>query len=387
MRVLLLGEFSGVFTELRKGLLEKGDEVISINDGDGWKNYPADFKIANKPLKNIPILLKPFRYIYRLFLYRLGINGLITLYRNWPKMRPLLAEYDVVQLSNPVVLPPLGSVANFLVLRYVFSHNKNVYMNCMGGDYYELKSRLKRDRNNTLAKKHRNSNLFGFPYLSFKFMYCLFYKRLNDYVVKNVKAIIPITIRYASVYKNTGKTTIVIPIPIAESAVGEPIIFAEGGRVVIFHGWQLGREADKGSDIFDKVIKKVVAKYGPKVDYQVVHNIPYKDYLEKLKNCHLFIDQLYASDKGVNGLLGMAAGKVVFSGFKEESLKSYLNYDGKLVGIPSFNDEKYLYNRFCELIENPHLIEEISANAIEFVKKNHLTSVVTQMYKDVWMAK
>lgn len=382
MRILLLGEFSGVLTELRKGLLESGHEVISINDGDGWKNYPADFKISSIPLKNISVLLKPFRYVYKLLLYRLGLNGLLRLYKIWPQLKPLLSDYDAVQLSNPVVLPPIGSVANYLILRYVFNHNKSVFMNCMGGDYYELKCRIRQGSH--LPKEHWFSNMFGFPYLSFKFLYCLFYKQLNDFVVANVKAIIPITKRYAEVYENTGKTTHVIPIPIPSSVIGKPIKLHENERIIIFHGWQLGREADKGNDVFDRVIKQVVEKYGEKVDYQVVHNIPYREYLEKLRSCHLFIDQLYASDKGVNGLLGMAAGKVVFSGFKEDSLKSYSYYDGEQIGIPTYNDELYIYERFCELVDNPHLIEQISYNAIEFVKKNHITSVVMQMYINVW---
>ena len=384
MRVLLLGEFSGVFTELRKGLLERGVEVVSINDGDGWKNYPADLRVDNMPLKQIPIILKPFRYVYKLILYRLGLNGLIRLYKLWPKLKLLLSEYDVVQLSNPVVLPPLGSVANLIVLRYVFNHNKKVCMNCMGGDYYELKYRIKHMSNHSLCRKHRIANLFGFPYLSFKYFYCLFYKKLNDYAVANVKAIIPITKDYKDVYNWTGKMTGIIPIAVSESVVGEPIHLQDGEKIIIFHGWQLGRESDKGNDIFDNVIHKIVLKYGQRVDYQVVHNIPYNDYITKLRGCHLFVDQLYSDDKGVNGLLGMAAGKVVFSGFKKESLENYAHYDGKQVGISSYNDEEYLYNRFSELIDNPRLIEQISQNAIEFVKKNQITPVVTEMYLDVW---
>jgi hypothetical protein len=86
----------------------------------------------------------------------------------------------------------------------------------------------------------------------------------------------------------------------------------------------------------------------------------------------------------VNGLLGMAAGKVVFAGFEQKALKAYPNYDGKTIGIDSYNDENYLYNKFCELIDNPKLIEEISKNAIEFVKQNHLTDFVADLYIKEW---
>ena len=43
MKILLLGEYSGLFNSLKEGLVELGHNVTLISDGDGFKNYPSDY--------------------------------------------------------------------------------------------------------------------------------------------------------------------------------------------------------------------------------------------------------------------------------------------------------------------------------------------------------
>ena len=42
MKILLFGEFSGLFNSIRDGLVALGHEVIMASDGNGFKNYPRD---------------------------------------------------------------------------------------------------------------------------------------------------------------------------------------------------------------------------------------------------------------------------------------------------------------------------------------------------------
>lgn len=44
MKILLFGEFSGFFTCLKDGLTALGHEVFLASSGDGFKNYPSDFR-------------------------------------------------------------------------------------------------------------------------------------------------------------------------------------------------------------------------------------------------------------------------------------------------------------------------------------------------------
>lgn len=378
MKILLLGEYSGVYTELNKGFLAAGHDTYMINNGDGYKGYPSDL-IINFSRSNS-------NFFYRLLeavLFRLGCDGLYRLKKNWKSIKPHLSGYDVVLLINPIVDDRIGSFANYLILKYVFNNNKAVYLSVLGDDYYVGKYFSENNLQNGFYKAHFKD--FFKPSWCFKYRFCLGYKFENDYVVKHVKAILPGIASYGDSYSFSGKVVDVLPFPLPNNKIGKPFHIDINKPIVIFHGWQKGKESRKGNDIFDRVIQRVVNHYGDeRVKYQIVSGVPYSEYIQLFSSCHIFIDQLYAQDKGYNGVLGMAAGKVVFSGFQYDQLSRYAGYDGKEVGIRANKNEDVLYKQFCELIDNPDRMETISRNAIDFVKKHHLTEHVTEQYINVF---
>ena len=44
MRILLVGEYSGLFNCLKDGLIALGHEVFLASDGDAYRDYPSDFR-------------------------------------------------------------------------------------------------------------------------------------------------------------------------------------------------------------------------------------------------------------------------------------------------------------------------------------------------------
>lgn len=368
MKVLFLGEYSGVFTELSKALDSFGIETYKISNGDGYKNYPTDFYIERKGPKNS----------FELFLvrisYRLGIMGLMDFVRVWSKLKQKLDGYDVVQINNPRFLP-YGYLINNYILRYVLKHNKNMFMSVLGDDYYVNKWYIQSDTKMPMYKKHK------YKILSRELF---FGKYVTDYALKKAKAIIPGTYVYKLSYEWCGNTTPIIPFPCDERLIGYPFKIKEGEPIRIFHGWQKGKEERKGNDVFDRVIKKVVLKYGSKVEYQIVQGVPFDEYKKMFASCHIYIDQLYAHDKATSGMYGMAAGKVVFAGFETSSLLEYPCYNGEEIGISSSLNENELFRQFCDLIDNPRRMEKISENAIRFIRDNHAASKVAKMYLQVW---
>lgn len=374
MKVLFLGEFSGVFTELIPALHERGIETFLVSSGDGFKGYRADFSTRyTAKKKNSFILL-----CHRIFINALGLSGISGFVKQWPKLKTCLKGYDIIQLNNDY---PLNFGRNIMlyILHYVFKHNNaRVFLSAWGNDYVI-----------NLYECRNNLNLFQFMSERQKRLYVIkqFIVRapLNRYVLKHVDSICPGMYGYKLAYANNSRTCDrIFPFAIGKDKIGKPLQINPSEPIVIFHGWQTGRENKKGNDVFDRVIRRVVDKYGSKVKYVVVKSVPYDEYCRLFSSAHIFIDQLYADDKGMNGLLGMAAGKVVFSGFMPEALAEYPYYKNNVVGIRSYNDEDYLFDRFCELIENPGLMEEISRNAIDFVLHNHLNSVVAQQYINLW---
>ena len=88
MKVLLVGEFSGFYLNLKQGLQELGVDVTLAANGDGWKQIPG----ADIPL------------------YRTGdTNRAKKIY--YKLIEPVLfgrkfADYDVVQLVHENVYRP-----------------------------------------------------------------------------------------------------------------------------------------------------------------------------------------------------------------------------------------------------------------------------------------
>lgn len=379
MKILFIGEYSNVFTELSKELKSRGHETFCISDGDNFKKYPADYLFINEIKETKSVIYKSLRQLN----HRLGLSGISDFLKRWRKVKHLFAGYDVVQLINPVALTGYGSIPNLIMLHYVRKHNKAIYMSVLGDDYYVIEW----FKHNKRTANYYNADFFTKyikPDVRTRYSRCLFYKTLNDYAVKISKAIIPGLACYKHAYDWCNKTTSIVPFPLTSQKVGKPFHLSGDEKIVIFHGWQKGKEARKGNDVYDEVIKKVVSDHKDKVEYVIVQSVPFEEYVRLFNNCHIYIDQLYFPEYGYNALLGMAAGKVVFSCYNESYLSEFPTYSGEKIGICANMDPETLYNQFCEVINDISLMNTISKNAIEYVKNNHLSEVVTDLYLSIW---
>ena len=365
MKVLFLGEYSGVFMELSKGLNKIGIETYRVSSGDSFKKYTADYLVN----------LKKTNRFNKVFSSFFGLSYLLDFLRIWHELKNKIENYDIVQLNNPRFLP-FGDLINMYILHYVSKHNGKIFLSVLGDDYYVDKWNY---------KNNKKMPLYASTSIKKKVVKRGLWERfLTDYCIKKCTGIIPGALTYKYPYQWSAKICPVIPFACDENRIGTPFTFKDSEPVFIFHGWQKGKETRKGNDVFDRVLKKVVNKYGDKVIYKVVQNVPFDEYQKLYSACHIFIDQLYASDKGTNGMYGMAAGKVVFSGFQKECLEAYEHYNGEEVGIPASLNEDDLFNQFCDLIDNRKRMERISENAIRFVKDNHGATVVTKQFLNTW---
>lgn len=368
MKALFIGEFSGAYNEIIPALRAKGVDVFHIAGPDGFKGFKSDLNIVSGvPQK----LLTPLSTIF-------GVHGIIRFLRNWKHLKKHSGGYDIVQINCPDPFD-WGFLVNLYYFNYLYRHNRALYLSVLGANYYVNRKLIDMDYrlyrvDNWYQKLKRD--LFLFVRL----------KITTNYLNRKCMAIMPMCYLYKEAYKNYEKVTDIVPIGLKKEHIGSQLNIKRGDIVKIFHGWQKGRESYKGNDVFDKVIKRVIAKYGSKVQYQVVQNVPYEQYVKMFAGCHIFIDQLYSDDKGINGLLGMAAGKVVFSGFKPYALALYPGYDGRPIGIECHDDEEDLFNKFCNLIERPEQMNIISKNAIDFILRYHLNTIVADQYIHIWNA-
>lgn len=378
MKILLLGEYSGVHTNLSNVLRNNGFDVTCIHDGDGYKKFNADYKVIyNRYEPNNKFLKKMFG-LYYIFLGTTGIRGSMQILK-YRKLISQLKEYDVVQLINPIFLSDYGVWINFFLFLFLKKNNKKIFLCALGDDYFWIKASLDKQYKYSMFDRLSLKNYKNFLG-QLQWVYNPIYKMLNKYIAEKSNAVIPGLYDYYASYKHFSNCSEVVPIiaPIFSGKELNNISYP----INIFHGWQFGKEMRKGNDIFDEVLLQIKDKYKDKVNYEVVGGLPYDEYIKKFENAHIFIDQCYSYDYGVNALLGMSAGKAVFSGMEEET-RNYYELDRTPL-VNATPDKKELYHLFKKMIENPRLIEEISIECRIFLKKYHSPKYVLAKYQEIW---
>ena len=66
MKVLLIGEYSNLHNNLKKGLIDLGHEVTLVSFGDGFKDFSSDIRLSRKKFSNSLSFLKSvFNFIFK----------------------------------------------------------------------------------------------------------------------------------------------------------------------------------------------------------------------------------------------------------------------------------------------------------------------------------
>ncbi|MEE8097170.1 glycosyltransferase [Acinetobacter baumannii] len=379
MKILLIGEYSGAYTLLSKKLRQEGHSVVWVHDGDAYKKFSgADFNIKYSEIEAPSLFLK----IFYILLDFLGVKGIFAI-RKYKKNINTLRDFDVVQIINTKPLGEFGSYANIYFLKKIFNQNKRVYVSALGDDYIWVKNCLDKKVKYSMFDRLNFKNFYRFSW-ALLYVYGIGYKKLNEFVFENSIKIIPGLFDYYYAYQSQGvsKCSDLVPLIVEPKVNNSVNFFSE--KINIFHGWQHNKELRKGNDIFDRAIKRLQNKYPLKVNYEIVSGLPYNEYIDKFSDAHIFIDQCFSLDQGVNGLLGMAAGKVVFSGYSEE-LRMYLKEDKSEYLINALPNEDYIFEKLENLLNNPNEMVKISNNAIKYIEKYHNPDVIYRQLMNIWL--
>lgn len=380
MKILLLGEYSGVHCNIKEMLLEKGHDVVLIHDGDSYKKYGNnDLSIHYDEIKTNNKFLNKLLKVYYLFLNIIGLKGILKCLK-YKKELIKLSNFDVVQLINTKPFSEFGTFANIYLLRIIFKKNKNVFLCALGDDFVWVKSCLKKYPPYSMFDNLNFYNLRYFIY-SLNYVYGGGAKILDTFVFDNICKVIPGLYDYYYAYKKMGRDcTEVVPIPLKINLLGQKNI---NYPIKIFHGWQIGKELRKGNIIFDNAIKKICNKYPNLVEYVVVKNLPYDEYIKLFVDSDIIVDQCFSLDRGMNALLGMAHGKVVLSGC-DLTAKDYYSNGLENCLINAEPDEQKIFSVLEDLILNTNKIEEIQSKSVEYIIHNHNYELIYDKYLKIW---
>ena len=367
--ILFIGDYSSVHSELCLALRKSGKNVVLMSDGDSYKKLKYDIKVPDIKNYNYNFINKIMN-CFRFF----GLFG-IKDYFYIKKVLNGFSNIEIVQLINPVAIPSLGALGNFLLFRYLRKKAKVISLCALGDDYNWVSACLNKNyKYSAMDRMDRGLNEFLSYINALKYVYSPLYRFLNKYVVENVDLIIPGVKDYEIAYKNEPKLIEIIGLPVSD--VNFHLPSATKYPIRIFHAWQRGKENRKGNDVLDNLIKKYISIHGnEKICYEVVGNLSFDQYIQKYKNSDIIFDQIYGYDRGVTAALGMASGKVLFSGFEEGHFE---------IGVNATPDEDKLYSDFVSLIESVELIDSIKKSAFDFACENYRSDVVSKKYLDAW---
>ena len=370
MKILLVGEYSNVHWTLAEGLRALGHEVCVVSDGDRWKGYPRDISIVRRWRTSA----NPFKR---------GLGAVLYLLRLLWVMRRLKG-YDVVQLINPVFidLKPQRIVPFY---RYLRRHNGKLFLGAFGIDKYWVKAGLDcttfrySDFNIGSQLRHNTDNeIMIRDWLNGP------KGELNDHIATDCDGIIAGLYEYYASYQPYFANKLqFIAFPINTDNITITVRKATDGVVKFFVGVQRERSAYKGTDIMLRALRQVEAAHPDHCQVTVVESVPFQQYIQLLNQSHVQLDQLYSYTPSMNALQAMAQGMVVVSGGEPESYAIIGEHElSPIVNVQP--DEEDVRQQLTNLVEHPELIEVLSCQSIEYIRRHHAHVSVAQQYLEYY---
>ena len=362
MRILLIGEYSNVHWTLAEGLRSLGHKVCVVSNGDFWKNYRRDISLVRSEGK---------------------IGGILYLLKTYLTL-PLLRNYDVVQIINPMFLE-VKAERILPIYRYLRKNNRKIFLGAYGIDAYWVECA------GAMPPVFRYSD-FNIGNIPITNDYINEQKadwqgthkaRLNHYIANDCDGIVAGMYEYHTAYagKHSNKL-IYIPFPITKEEY-TPQIYDGKRKVRFFIGIQKSRSIYKGTDIMLRALERLYSQHPDECEILRAENIPYAQYTKMVDECDILLDQIYGYSPGMNALLAMTKGKIVVGGAEEEC------YDiiGEKELRPMINvlpDEEDIYNKLQDILLHKERIAQMQRDSIEYIERHHTPQKVAQQYLDFW---
>ena len=350
MKILLVGEFSGFFNNLKQGFKLLGHDVTLIASQDGWKKIKgADISIHSNLPSIFGKISERFQYIVK------------TIF---------LPKYDFILMVNPNIgINHISGLFTYILRK----KSRNIYLSACGTDleYVNYGKSGKFDywpfddcieKSSVSAKTHQD-------------------------VVSITDYIIPTFYDYAepwreSIHKEKVLTT--IPLPINTSTINK-YYPSKKEKIVFFHG--LNAECKKGTKYIKQALENIQKKYPNDIEIIIDGQIPLDEYLELMKKVDVVVDQCKAYSYGsMNSLYALSMGKVLMAGFRNECKGEYKikeKLDGIIGIVP---DVEYIEKKIEFVITNKNNLYEWGKKNREYVEKRHDCKIIAKQYIGLFSA-
>jgi glycosyltransferase involved in cell wall biosynthesis len=365
MKILLMGDASNFHHSLSLGLRKAGHDVVVASNGSRWMDTERDIDLHRSH----------------------GKFGGMVYWLTLQMKKSLFTGFDVVSIVNPIFIEQRPK-RNKIFFDYLKQNNKKIFLTALGTDPFYVEECL--DINSPLRySEWRIGNNTGPLQLSDKgavnrWLSTQLVQECH-HVYDNLDGAVTALYEYqCSVSKHLPKEKVAYGgIPIDTDAI-QPIALPDNpDKIKFFLGMHSYRQAEKGTDRLLAVAKRIVDAYPDKCELEIVRNLPYNEYLGRMRNAHVVLDQLYSYTPATNALIAMAMGLNVVSGAEPE----YYDFIGEDKLHPIINaipDDEELYHTLEDIVTHPEYLARRGRESREFVVKHNSLSVVSNRFIRFW---
>lgn len=368
MKILLLGDYSNYHACLGQALTRMGHSITVASDHGGWMKTSASISLERAlPGKAGGMLL----FMKMLGDRRLRGYDIVSLINpSFVRLRPdrIRSVFNRLKSSNGAVF--LGSVGTDKAVMDLLTSKDcplryNEYFSSPGVPYMPNASLLDEDR-------QWQQNELG---------------ALCEFVYDNVDGVTTALYEYhLAMERRIDRDRLsYVGIPI-DTHVNLADKDSSSGKINLFLGRHAHRCRFKGTDRIEIAARRVAEEFPQLCTLTIVENIPYHDYLKRLQEADVVLDQLYSYSPATNALQAMMAGKAVVSGAEPE----YYDFIGEKTDRPIINivpDDDKIYHTLRSLVLRPEIIRESQLQGPEFVRRHNDAAVVASRCLEFWTSK
>lgn len=363
MKILFLGDYSNLHACLAKELRARGHDVTVISDGGRYMDTQRD------------ILL------YR----RTGIHGKISYLAKLFSLLPRLKGYDVVQLINThfLSLHPRRLSRVFRLLR---RNNRSIFLTLAGNDYgfcnacldgstFRFSEFLVGSEKTEYETSTAHAAAWTAPGMG----------EYHESVIENIDGAMSVLPEYDMAARPLlGDRLAFTNIPVDLAGLeASPLDISR--PINLFIGIRSGMEIQKGTAKLLQMCRQLESDMPGKCRVTTVSDLPLKEYLRRMKESHIVIDQLYSYSPGTNGFQAMALGRVAATGAQPEFYRYIGEPDrGAIIPLSPLKSMDEWKEEFRKLILDPSPLQSMADEGRRIVETHNDVRIVTDKFESHW---